>query len=429
MWDQLRAPPRLPGVIASSEGGVRLAHPDGAVAVTRRRDRTGRTGSVLIAHPSPDLYGSDRVLLESVSAFTEVGREVVVALPEPGPLVGALEARGARVVFCPTPILRKSALRPFGLASLALTFLRSLLPSVRLLARERPDLVYVNTVTIPAWLVWGRCLGTPTLCHVHEAEASQPLVLRKLLYAPLLLADRLVVNSEYSGATLTDAWPGLRRRLAVVYNGVPGPAAPVVSPRADRRQVRLLFIGRLSPRKGPQVAVEALGLLLEQRRNVELSLLGAVFPGYEWFEDELRSQAEALGGRVRFLGFRPDVWPVLAEHDVVLVPSLLDEPFGNTAIEAMLAERPLVVSDTSGLKEAAAGFSCARLVPPGDAPAVAEAVGWFLDHWPELLRDAPADRLEAVRRHAPEVYRAAVRRVAGVPELPSTRGQDGPGDE
>jgi len=56
--------------------------------------------TVLFAHPSPDLYGSDRMLLESVTAVVERGWEAVVALPADGPLAGLLRDRGARVVRC-----------------------------------------------------------------------------------------------------------------------------------------------------------------------------------------------------------------------------------------------------------------------------------------------------------------------------------------
>ena len=43
--------------------------------------------SVLIANPSPDVYGSDLQMLESLAALREAGYRVVVALPEDGALV------------------------------------------------------------------------------------------------------------------------------------------------------------------------------------------------------------------------------------------------------------------------------------------------------------------------------------------------------
>ena len=84
------------------------------------------TGGVLVAHPGAELYGSDRMVLDSVAALSAAGYSVTVALPERGPLVGKLEAAGARVVPCRMPVLRKSALRPRGFLRLVAERLRDL---------------------------------------------------------------------------------------------------------------------------------------------------------------------------------------------------------------------------------------------------------------------------------------------------------------
>ncbi|MCA0308394.1 MAG: glycosyltransferase [Actinobacteria bacterium] len=372
-------------------------------------DDAART--VVVAHPSPDLYGSDRVLLESVGGLVAAGHRVVVALPSDGPLAGALRERGAVVEYVGSPVLRKSSLSPLGLVRLAADALRSLPPMLRLIRAERAALVLVNTITIPLWLAAGRLAGVPVACHVHEAEKSIRPALRRVLYLPLLLARVLVVNSRFSLDVLSEAWPLLRRRGRLLYNGVPGPAEPVPARTRLDSPVELLFIGRLSPRKGPQVALEALRRLeAAEPGRYRLTLLGAVFEGYEWFEAELRATvAEAgLGHAVVFAGFDPDVWGYFARTDIVLVPSTVDEPFGNTAVEAMLALRPLVVSDTSGLKEAAGGYRTARLVPPGDPAALAAAVTGLAGDWTRVVADSASDRELARSRHDPPVYQAGM---------------------
>jgi glycosyltransferase involved in cell wall biosynthesis len=97
----------------------------------------------------------------------------------------------------------------------------------------------------------------------------------------------------------------------------------------------------------------------------------------------------------------------------------VDEPFGNTAVEAVLAARPVVVSATSGLREAAAGYASAQYVTPGDPRALADAVLAVRDRWPEFRDAAVADAGAAARRHSPEGYRGQVAELLGA--LTATR--------
>jgi glycosyltransferase involved in cell wall biosynthesis len=361
---------------------------------------------VLVAHPSPDLYGSDRVALGTVEALVGRGFRVVATMPERGPLVGAVEAAGAEVVPCPSPVLRKSVLRPAGLLRLLGTTLRSVTPGLRLLRSCRPDVVYVSTLTVPLWLVLARLTGSVSICHVHEAESGVSRRVGRALTAPLLLSTSIVANSEFSRDVLASAWWRLWARSRVVRNPVPGPTSVEPARQELDGPVEILYVGRLSPRKGPQVAIAALAELRDRGVDARLRLLGSVFPGYEWFESELRATVAGLGlaDRVRFLGFRPDIWDEVAAADVVVVPSVADEPFGNTAVEAVLGARPVVVSAAGGLGEAVARYGSALTVPPGDAPAIADAVVKLVADWPAYRTAALADAQVAADRHAPARY-------------------------
>jgi hypothetical protein len=73
------------------------------------------------------------------------------------------------------------------------------------------------------------------------------------------------------------------------------------------------------------VAIDAALRLREQGFPVSLTLVGGVFPGYEWFEKKLRCTA-ADSPAISFAGIHDSVW-ALAEADIALVPSRW-EPFG-----------------------------------------------------------------------------------------------------
>ena len=372
-----------------------------------RVNKTRRgAGTVLIAHPSADLYGSDRVMLETVDALVAAGRRVVVTLPADGPLVQLIEARGARVELCLSPVLRKSALRPVGMVKLLLETARSLPASISLIRRSGAAVVLVNTVTIPFWIPVARLVRRPVICHVHEAEASASSVIKRALALPLLLANKLIVNSRFSLGVLTSSFARLGRKATVVLNAVAGPEQPTLARARLDGVVRLLYIGRLSPRKGPDVAIEAVNVLRTRGVRASLDLVGAPFPGYEWFEQDLRDlvRRKDLGGAVTFHGFQSDVWPHLLSADVVVVPSVKDEPFGNIAVESVLSARPVVVSATSGLQEAVEGYGSAQQVRPADPDALADAIGRVHDDWPTFREKAFQDAHTAAERHAPAEY-------------------------
>lgn len=365
---------------------------------------------ILLAHPSADLYGSDRVLLESIDALRAGGARVTVTVPAPGPLVAEIERRGAAVVFCPTPVLRKDILTPRGFVTFLADTARGTRSGIRLLKAERPSALYVNTITVPLWLALAKLRGIPSLCHVHEAEGSAGRLLRIALAAPLMLATRIIANSEYSVDVLNSAIPRVGARTRVIYNAVPGPDS-AGDARADLEDgIRLVYVGRLSPRKGVDVAISAVSCLLARGVRARLDIVGSVFPGYEWYEDDLRAQAAGVGS-VRFHGYQDPVWDHLADADVALVPSRYDEPFGNTAVEALLARRPVIVSATSGLREATSGYRSAQRVLPSSPDAIADAVEQAAATWSDLRAAASADRDLARDRHSASRYAAAITEV------------------
>lgn len=402
----LHSPGLLWAAVAGSLAGLAVALP---ALVSGRRPGVRRP-ALLLVHPGAELYGSDRVFLESVAALL-THADAVVALPEDGPLGAELRRRGVRVVRCRMPVLRKSVLRPAGFARLVADAVTGFVPAVGLIRRHGRDGVVVNTTILPWWLVLARLARRPLVCHVHEAEWPGPAVLQRLLLRPLRGARLVVANSRFTRDVLVERVPGLTGRLTVLANPVAGPRTPVPSRRRIEGPVHVVFVGRLAPRKGPDVAIATMRDLLARGIDARLTLVGSVYPGYEWFEAELRTAAADLDGRVEFAGFRPDVAPTLAGADVVLVPSVLDESFGNAAVEAVLSARPTVVSDLRGLREAVEGYSSTQVVAPGRADLWADAVERVVDDWQWFRAAAVRDAGTAQQRHAPSGYRRRLARL------------------
>ncbi|MEW2135664.1 glycosyltransferase [Streptomyces sp. NPDC005409] len=172
------------------------------------------------------------------------------------------------------------------------------------------------------------------------------------------------------------------------------PEGPVAE-RGSAHRHRLLQLGRLVPRKGAALSVAALAHLPE----AELVIAGGPAPGDLDADLEvrrLRALARGAGvlDRVRFVGAVPcdGVPALLRSADVVLCPGDY-EPFGIVPLEAMACGRPVVASAVGGQLDTVADRETGRLVPPGDALALAAATA-------ELLAD------DSVRR----AYGAAGRR-------------------
>lgn len=378
------------------------------------------SSTVLVAHPGSEMYGSDRVLLDSVIGLVAAGSRVVVTIPDDGPLAQALRAHGAEVVVAPAFVLRKRLMRPSGWGELLRTGWGGGRSTWRLLRRVRPDVLYVSTITLPLWPILGRVRRFPVVLHVHEGEASAGRATKAVLYGPALAARRILVNSSFSLQVMTSAYRRLGRRAVVVANAVPGPVAPREPRESLDGGLRVLYVGRLSPRKGPDLVVDAVRELAVRGIRSSLDIVGSAFEGYESYERSLREQISAAGleDRVTLHGFHSEIWGFLENSDVLVVPSRLDEPFGNTAVEGVLAARPVIASDTSGLREATAGVSTAWRVAPDDAVAIADALVEIIDRWTEVRRDVEGSRSVAVERHSPDSYQ---RRVAELITNPSGR--------
>ena len=74
-----------------------------------------------------------------------------------------------------------------------------------------------------------------------------------------------------------------------------------------------------------------------------------------------------------------DVVTPLHAADVVVVPSVYDDPFPRTVLEAMATGRPVVASSTGGIPEELTGEFARFLVPPSDAEALRERLEAVLD--------------------------------------------------
>lgn len=199
-----------------------------------------------------------------------------------------------------------------------------------------------------------------------------------------LFARLVAVNSEETGRAFIEAG-GEADKVRIVYNGFDpakaklhdaGTAARLRAELGLGPQPLVGLFGRLSEWKGQHVFLDALAAM----EGVQAVIVGGALFRQEAYEARIREQASRLGldGRVRFLGFRSDVPELMASMDVVAHTSIVAEPFGRVVVEAMMCGRPVVATRGGGVTEIIRDGETGLLVPPGDASALAAALGTIL---------------------------------------------------
>jgi len=346
-----------------------------------------------------DIAGGQLVALRLARAARAAGHDVAFVSPSSGPFVDRVSAEG----FDARTVVVGGALDLAAIARLR-----------RVLRDERADVLHTHThfsLNVAGRLA-GRLAGARVVAHMHIENAFRPGRVARMLQIALddgtaRLCTWIVAVSEATrAALLAQGYPATR--TITIRNGIErqDPAAPAALDPPPPGPV-LLEVGRLCDVKGQRELIEALALLT--RGDVTLLLAGADIESGGSYAEQLEELAAArgVGERVRLLGRRDDVGPLLAAADLVVLPSWV-EGLPLVVLEAMAAARPVVATAVGGTPEAVVDGETGLLVPPREPAALARAIEELLDD-PER-----ASRLgEAARRRVRERFDAdeAARRV------------------
>lgn len=291
--------------------------------------------NVLLLDQYSDLGGAQQVLLELLPAIRERGWRAVVGLPGSGKLCDAIRELGIEVerIDCASDLPRYVAQTPRLAAQIR-----------ELTDRGAADLVYLNGPrVVPAAALAG--LECPVIFHSHSwlpagiARTAAGVALRRM-------DARVVANCEFVAGQWRRFVP--TDRISVVVNGVSGPGLD----RQSSRTLRVGCIGRISAEKGQREFVVAAARILEALPECRFVVSGEALFGSadaERYGAEVRRAAAGLP--VDFRGWVGDVYAVLAELDLLLVPSNGPEATTRVIPEAFAARVPVIAFDTGGISE------------------------------------------------------------------------------
>ncbi len=354
--------------------------------------------AVLQVVPRLDSGGVERGTLEVAAGLVAAGwRAVVVSAG--GRMVPELEALGATHI--PLPVATKHPWRIRRNAHHLADVIRE--HQIALVhARSRAPAFSARAAT--------RATGRPLVTTYHGTYNRGPWGIKHAYNGIMARGDHVIAISHFIADHLRQYYPVPPERLTIIPRGVAvetfDPARVSVDASAAQRAAwgvpatapLVLLPGRLTRWKGQTVLIRALAALTKHP-NTHGVLLGDD-QGRHRYRAELMALIRALGltDRVHLAPHHADMPTALAAADVVVSASTEPEAFGRVAVEAQAMARPIIATDHGGARETVCPGETGWLVPPGDAPALAQALT-------EVLALPPEDRATLGARGRAHVQR------------------------
>jgi glycosyltransferase involved in cell wall biosynthesis len=174
-------------------------------------------------------------------------------------------------------------------------------------------------------------------------------------------ADRVICCSHFIANDILMRLGQASPKVQVVHNGVDTTRfQPSAARHTNGQPVKILFIGRVVPQKGPDLLLKAARLLHGKVPPFKMRLVGnknfAIITDLSPYERELRNLAEPISDAVEF---HPSISrdQLLQEYqsaDIFCAPSNWDDPFPLTVLESMACGVPTVASRRGGIPEGGA---------------------------------------------------------------------------
>jgi glycosyltransferase involved in cell wall biosynthesis len=337
--------------------------------------------------------GGEIALYRTLSALDRNVIDPSILLPMTGEFADRLQLVGFKTEIDPIDEkvleIRKDSLgrrspRDVGIAS---AYIRYSLRIAKQSKERKVDLIHCNSLKSDFYgAVAGKIARVPVVWHVRDyidssyLPAKVAIVFRKLAMA---IPDGVITNSKSTELSLFPKGAG-RQLSRVVYDGLMESELQSLCPalftewRDSKPKIGLL--GRIVAWKGQHIFIDAAKELTNRGIEAQYQIIGAPLFGEADYEAKIKKQAEPLGNRMEFLGFRSDVPALLRQLDILAHCSVSPEPFGQVVVEGMAEGLPVVASDGGGVTEIIEQGTHGIRTPMGNAVALADALQDLLQH-------------------------------------------------
>jgi len=286
------------------------------------------------------------------------------------------------------------------------------------------DVIHVHDCELAlAGVRLSQTYGIPLSATIHYLYGRHQDEMRILLLPQLEAflinhAKLLICCSDFMVEELRSTYFLRNDKIRVVPNGI---FTSYFKSRSTTKNSNplVLYVGRIDHEKGVHTLLKAIPLVLSEVTEAEFALVGR---GWERENLIAAIQEANLSDKIHFPGFLEGENLVRQFHrsSLVVYPSLY-EPFGLVALEAMASSKPLIVSDTGGLREIVEHGKTGLRVTPEDPVQLARAIVSVLKE-PDLAERLAEQAAKVVQKYDwksvmplfVEVYKAVI-------ELPRTR--------
>lgn len=259
--------------------------------------------------------------------------------------------------------------------------------TLEMLRAWEPDVVHFHTPWDPLmpWQLFRR-LAVARVATFHDTPPAgvTGAVLRNLFKGlSRYLLSRLDGAIAVSAAPMAHLRPGIGGVRPVILPPVTDLSAFFAVSKAAAEPPTVLFLGRLEPRKGVQVLLDAIAAFASGAVALPP---GATRPRFVVAGDGdliglVRATRERLGAEWIEMVAAPsedDQLKLLAAATIAASPALYGESFGIVLAEALASGTPIIGADNAGYRTVLTGRGAGLLVPVGDAQALAQRIAALL---------------------------------------------------
>ena len=238
----------------------------------------------------------------------------------------------------------------------------------RILSKSHYDLIILENR--PGFAVkLSKRVSTPIVAHIHFDMLSNP--------SSEHIFDNIKGIICVSNYLYSNVSKKIRRKCITVYNGIDYTSFSIKSDETRSKlrheynindnDVLLIYSGRIDPIKGVKELIDA--IILTKNKNIKLMIIGSSSFGETSYQDDysklVYESANEIKDQIIFTGYQPysKIPTLLSIGDIAVIPSLCNDAFPTSILEAQAAGLPIITTNMGGIPEQVTSDNAIILAP------------------------------------------------------------------